>query len=68
MEADGFHGGKGGIWFLNALPCELAGACSSPWETHCRGQGDLGEQARRPTPWLHGCKDGEKEDWGASWL
>lgn len=43
MEING-----GGIWLLNALECELVGACSSPSEIQCRFQGDL-YQARKKT-------------------
>lgn len=31
MGADGFHGGKGVIWFLNVLQCELMGTWNCPW-------------------------------------
>lgn len=60
MGTDGFHGGKGGIWFLNFQQCELMGTWNCPWETRCKGQGDLGKWARRPTLWLHGGRDGER--------
>ena len=53
MEIDGFHGRKGGIWFLNALQWELTGASQGLLEGSQRPK-QASKKTNTVTSWLAG--------------